>query len=324
MRAKRMTELLASVVFLTPQRQLPLDSSISVKKFIPAQCRIMDSSKMPLWLVLENADPLGPPISLLFKCNDDLRQDVLVMQMLNIMESVWQQEGLDLHLSCYGCVATGDKMGMIEAVSNAKTIASIQKSAGGVTAAFKETPLANWLREAHTEEEYEHVVENFTLSCAGYVVGTYVLGIGDRHNDNIMVSKSGHLFHIDFGHFLGKIKYWAGIKRERSPFVLTPDFAYIMGGRYSERFKRFVGLCCTAYNILRKHSNLFINLFAMMLSTGIPELQTIEDIEYLRRAFMYDFDDTQATAAFTSMIYSSLNTVATQVNFAAHIIAHPN
>lgn len=65
-------------------------------------------------------------------------------------------------------------MGMIEIVPNSNTVANIQKGAGIVTGAFKQTPLSNWLRECHTDEEFEEfVVENFTRSCAGYVVATY-------------------------------------------------------------------------------------------------------------------------------------------------------
>lgn len=55
---------------------------------------------------------------------------------------------------------------------------------------------------------------------------SYVLGLGDRHPDNIMVNKNdGNLFHIDFGHFLGNIKKKYGIKRERDPFVFTKEMA---------------------------------------------------------------------------------------------------
>ena len=47
----------------------------------------------------------------------------------------------------------------------------------------------------------------------------------------ILLTMQGHLFHIDFGHFLGNFKSKFGFKRERAPFVLTPDFAHVLGDK---------------------------------------------------------------------------------------------
>ena len=45
---------------------------------------------------------------------------------------------------------------------------------------------------------------------------------------------------------------------------------------------RFVNLCESAYLILRRRAALLINLLAMMLQTGIPELRSVDDINYVR------------------------------------------
>src|SRR5690606_20239339 len=112
--------------------------------------------------------------------------------------------------------------------------------------------------------------ENFARSCAGYCVATFVLGIGDRHSDNYMVSKSGHFFHIDFGHFLGNFKSKFKIKRERSPFVFTPAMKYVIddGKKNSSLYINFIQWVSEAYNVLRLRSRLLLLLFALMTSAG--------------------------------------------------------
>lgn len=303
--------------------QLPLDPRQEVKGVIVDKCKYMDSKKQPLWLVFENAEKRGAPIRVIFKAGDDLRQDVLTLQMLRIMDKLWKEEGLDLRLNPYGCVATGDELGMIEVVLNASTTASVNKEKGGSKAVLYKDTLTSWLKEKNpSAEAFEAAQENFMLSCAGYCVATYVLGIGDRHNDNIMITQFGHLFHIDFGHFLGNVKSKLGIKRERAPFIFNPQFAHVLGGSQGTRYAQYVETCQRAYNIVRKHAHMFINLFMMMLSTGIPELQCEEDILYLCGSLLVGTEEKAAAENFAKLIEEARKTKSVLVNDIVHIWAH--
>uniref|UniRef100_A0A8C9FRV8 Phosphatidylinositol-4,5-bisphosphate 3-kinase n=1 Tax=Pavo cristatus TaxID=9049 RepID=A0A8C9FRV8_PAVCR len=159
------------------------------------KCKVMASKKKPLWLEFKCADPTAlsnETIGIIFKHGDDLRQDMLILQILRIMESIWEAESLDLCLLPYGCISTGNKIGMIEIVKDATTIAKIQQSTVGNTGAFKDEILNQWLKDRCViEEKFQAAVERFVYSCAGYCVATFVLGIGDRHNDNIMITETG-------------------------------------------------------------------------------------------------------------------------------------
>ncbi|XP_047459401.1 phosphatidylinositol 4,5-bisphosphate 3-kinase catalytic subunit gamma isoform [Mugil cephalus] len=287
---------------------LPFDPRIKVGSVLLDKCKVMASKKKPLWLEFAPMPSPTPatPVGIIFKQGDDLRQDMLVLQTLVIMDSIWQEKSLDLNLIPYGCIATGHNIGMIEIVRDAATIAAVQRSQGGTIGTFRNDALFEWLKsKCPLQEIHYQNVERFVKSCAGYCVATYVLGIGDRHNDNIMITDQGNLFHIDFGHILGNRKHFLGVSRERVPFVLTPDFLYVMGrvkGRNSLYFQRFRDTCTQAYLSLRSHSRLLVTLFSLMLLTGIPELSAAEDMRYLREALQEEQSEAEAKEHFLQQI----------------------
>ncbi|RVE71352.1 hypothetical protein OJAV_G00051090 [Oryzias javanicus] len=303
--------------------RLPLSPSLVAKELNIKACSFFSSNAVPLKLALVNADPLGEEINVMFKVGEDLRQDMLALQMIRIMDRMWLQEGLDLRIVNFKCISTGKDKGMVELVPSSDTLRKIQVEYG-VTGSFKDKPLAEWLRKYNpAEDEYEKASENFIYSCAGCCVATYVLGICDRHNDNIMLRSTGHMFHIDFGKFLGHAQMFGSFKRDRAPFVLTSDMAYVINGgeRPTSRFQLFVDLCCQAYNLIRKHCGLFLNLLSLMMSSGLPELTGSEDLKYVFDALQPHSTDAEATIFFTRLIESSLGSVATKFNFFIHNLA---
>ncbi|CAB3363263.1 Hypothetical predicted protein [Cloeon dipterum] len=298
--AENVKETVHQIIKETPTC-LPLKPSLEVAGIHIRSCSYFHSNTVPLKLNFLSTEESGALIPAIFKVGDDLQQDMLTIQMIQIMDKLWLKEGLDLKMVTFGCVPTGHKRGIIE----------------------MDRPIAEWLAKHNPSAlEYEIAVKNFTASCAGYCVATYVLGICDRHNDNIMLKTSGHMFHIDFGKFLGDAQMFGNFKRDRTPFVLTSDMAYVINGgdKPSAKFHHFVDLCCQGFNIVRKNRNLLLNMFGLMVSSGIPGV-TMEAVKYVQRALLPDHSNVEAAAMFARMIESSLKSWFTQFNFFLHNLA---
>ncbi|XP_012891283.1 PREDICTED: phosphatidylinositol 4,5-bisphosphate 3-kinase catalytic subunit delta isoform-like isoform X1 [Dipodomys ordii] len=311
--------------------QSPLDPSTLLEEVCVEQCTFMDSKMKPLWIMYSSEETgYAGNMGIIFKNGDDLRQDMLTLQMIQLMDILWKKEGLDLRMTPYGCLPTGDRTGLIEVVLHSDTIANIQlnNSNMAATAAFNKDALLNWLKSKNPGEALDRAIEEFTLSCAGYCVATYVLGIGDRHSDNIMIRESGQLFHIDFGHFLGNFKTKFGINRERVPFILTYDFVHVIQQgktNNSEKFERFRGYCERAYTILRRHGLLFLHLFALMRAAGLPDLSCSKDIQYLKDSLALGKTEEEALKHFRVKFNEALReSWKTKVNWMAHNVSKDN
>jgi len=322
---------------------LPLGAEQLFTGFTVAKCRTLTSNARPLWLVLTTAE--GEEYRTIFKMGDDLRQDQLVIQLLGVMDSLWKAEGIDNDLSLFTCQPTGfggsaGGIGFVEVVPDSETCAGIT---GQTRRAFAAGPLLDWFREkadanaacaqssggeCNPDAELRKMQDNFARSCAGYCVGTYLLGIADRHNDNIMVRKDGRFFHIDFGHFLGHFLMFAGVyNRESAPFVFTSDFLMVMGGEQGEYFSLFVDYCIRSYKVLRENSVVLENLLTMMLHSGLEHLPSVKEggatkgIAFLVETLQLGLNDEEATAHFKEEIQKSLKSVGTRINFFFHMAA---
>ncbi len=166
--------------------------------------------------------------------------------------------------------------------------------------AFRKNCINDWLRTHNPNiNNFRRAVENFTRSCAAYSVATYILGIGDRHNDNIMVKYTGHMFHIDFGKYLGDAQTFAGIKRDRTPIVFTQDMFQVINQAKdpSERFQEFIEMCCRAFQILRKNYNHLLTLIELMINSGIPGLNQ-NAISYVYKNLMIEMSEDDASNQF--------------------------
>eukprot|EP01083_Nonionella_stella_P014829 41526_1 len=302
--------------------QMPVNPRWHAKKIVVEKCRYMSSKKVPLWLVFENADEYAQEIAIMFKAGDDLRQDMLTLQIITVMDRLWLDSKLDLHLKPYSVLATGPEVGMLQIVLNSVTVNTINMEYGG---AFNETTIDKYLKKHNQyEQALKKARENFARSCAGYCVATCVLGIGDRHSDNYMVHQNGQFFHIDFGHFLGNFKSKFGIKRERSPLVFTPQmkFAIDAGAKKCRLYDEFLNWCAEAYNVLRARSRLLLVLFSLMVSAGLPELCIQSDIQYFKNMLNLRYEVKKATQHVHKQIASALKDKARLMDNHFHLTIH--
>uniref|UniRef100_A0A1I7XQV6 Mediator of RNA polymerase II transcription subunit 17 n=1 Tax=Heterorhabditis bacteriophora TaxID=37862 RepID=A0A1I7XQV6_HETBA len=150
-----------------------------------AATKVLGSAKMPLRLSWNNVNSLSqyhlPTYEIIFKNGDDLRQDMLVLQVLEVMDSIWKKNQLDCCLSPYPVLPMGTKIGMIGVVPNCSTIFEIQSEGGKVGSAVKslETTFINKYvkNNAGSTKQYLECVDRFLMSCVGYSVSTFIMGI---------------------------------------------------------------------------------------------------------------------------------------------------
>ncbi|KAJ6092592.1 Phosphatidylinositol 3-kinase [Penicillium sp. IBT 16267x] len=287
------------IINIDPPLPLPLDPDVSVVGCYPDESNVFKSTLSPLHITFKTTD--GRRYPLLFKVGDDLRQDQLVIQIIILMDRLLQKENLDLKLTPYRILATSSTAGAVQFIPSTSLSA----------ASAKYKSILAYLKE-HNPDDNEplgvrkETMDTYIKSCAGYCVITYLLGVGDRHLENLLLAPDGHFFHADFGFILG---------RDPKPFApmmkLCKEMVEGMGGTTSPHYLQFKQYCFTAYTTLRKSANLILNLFSLMVDANIPDIRVEPDkaVFKVKERFHLEMSEEEAIRHFEQLIGDSVNAI---------------
>ena len=199
--------------------------------------------------------------NLLYK-PENVKTDEIVQKLVMLCHSFIKKGlGIDLPIVTYYVTPFDRNGGIIQLVPNSKTLHEVRRQHTLQNHILHNNPCMT------VHQIRSSIVKSFTI----YGVLAYILDLGDRHLENIMVTNDGLLFHIDYSFLLGANPIQRTATQNKT-MKITPGIVEAMGGAESEYYEQFCYLSAQIYNCFRRHSRAFyVLLVPLVVSTDGEE-----------------------------------------------------
>lgn len=253
----------------------PLNSSIYCSNLVVKKKEVKKSFHKPVLFdcYIINKDKKYNKQILVKK--DDVRIESIVINIINMMNKILNNNNIDIKTITYNILPFNNTYGLIDIVPNSITIQEIKN---------KNFSIQNYILEKNPNSTVDEIKRRFSKSCALYCVISYLLGIGDRHLDNIMLSEDGLLFHIDFSFILGSEP-----KITAPELKIIPEMIDVMGGEKSIYYNIFKEYSTLIFNCLRRHTNIFYIMLSTLVNCDPPIENNKYTLNYIKNQIMNRF-----------------------------------
>lgn len=323
-----------------------LDPDLVIGKI--SKTHMFKSNACPFGVWFDIVDQPNKDYGCMYKNGDDLRADQLIMQFINLLIFLMNKVDVDLMLNPYSVLAFSKTDGIHELCPKSHTLQDIKHDFNGCVGFFEKlvetkgndsTDPKNYAqvkpedmdpffipKDGENNQDYKNRVReeldsNFILSCAGYCVITYLMGVGDRHLENVMMDIYGKFFHIDFGYVFDEDP---NISNPQG-FKITDDMIKIIDSANAN--VKFVNKCCAIYKQLRNNSNILVNLMYQMTDSDLivnPKKEKYfnqDNCEQVAKKLQIGKNDKEAERYFEELLYTSQNNFRAKLQDVLHQFA---
>eukprot|EP00698_Gefionella_okellyi_P004944 TRINITY_DN14567_c0_g1_i1.p1 TRINITY_DN14567_c0_g1~~TRINITY_DN14567_c0_g1_i1.p1 ORF type:complete len:639 (-),score=81.13 TRINITY_DN14567_c0_g1_i1:87-2003(-) len=237
------------------------------------------------------------------KSGEDLRQELLMYQVVVQFQKIFQAARLPLWVWPYRTLVTGPDSGLIEVVPDAISIHSLKERTPNFVS------LAQYYKDTYAGPDrllLDAAKRHFVESMAAYSLICYIMQVKDRHNGNILITADGHIIHIDFGFILGQSP--GGLGFETAPFKLSAELTELMDGTTSPLFQYFRGMFVSGFQALRKNADKIVSLVDMFkfCAGNLPCFAGGDSVMLnLRDRFVQEMPDDEFVQHANNLIYQS-------------------
>ena len=263
-------------------------------KSISSNVFIKNSNSKPLLLKIFFEDNTSNNILLK---KEDIRIDYIIYKIILFIKSILKYNSIsDVYKFCinYEVLPINKSSGIIEIVDNSHSLYNIKEKMN--------ISLQNYILENNSSKTINDIKDRYIYSYSIYCVITFILGIGDRHLDNIMITNKGYIFHIDYSYCLG-----FDPKPLSSSIRITQDMIDMIGGINSSGYQKFICLSNLYYNIIRKYTK-FISLYLLLFNNINPTIYNKEFINnHIKKKFFYSATNNYASNILNNVIEQSSN-----------------
>lgn len=273
----------------------PFDTNRRIVQII--NIKEINSASKPILVtvLLDNNDKKR----IIIKSEKGLRKEQIVSQLIIILQNKLIEqmykgriEEFD-KIPTYKILMINNQIGIIEYLDDCYTLKSITQ---------KNYTLQNYILEHNKNDKIGTIKERFAKSLAISSCFSYILGLGDRHAGNIMISNNGQIIHIDYGYILENPIHSSIF----TPIIrISSDMIDFLGGIQGEYYELFKTCIINVFDILRLYSDIIRNYYHILGYENIVHWETFK--EKLEDRFLSGMNNKDIEIVLIDLIQTSSN-----------------